>query len=196
MRVYDEQTRSLVVELEGGGSGEPGHSNRVFCVKFDQEDPNFIVSGSWDNNIKIWDIRQPSPVRSIYGPYICGDSVDIHDGYLLTGSYKDNNQLQLWDYGTCESIEVINWDDGLPSDKPCLVYGAQFQKTTGDLIIAGGSGSNEVKVFDANTMFKPIAQIRDLSRACFSVDFSNSGDMFACGGGDGVIRVFNVVNEV
>jgi len=45
-------------------------------------------------------------------------------------------------------------------------------------------------------MFKPCAQIRDLSRACFTVDFSNSGDMFAMGGGDGVIRVFNVINEV
>jgi hypothetical protein len=64
------------------------------------------------------------------------------------------------------------------------------------LIIAGGSGSNEVKVFDGNLMFKPCAQIRDLSRACFTVDFSNSGDMFAMGGGDGVIRVFNVINEV
>lgn len=51
-------------------------------------------------------------------------------------------------------------------------------------------------MFDGNTLFKPCAQIRDLSRACFSVDFSNSGDMFAMGGGDGVIRVFNVVNEV
>lgn len=30
VRVYDEQTRGLVVALEGGGSGEPGHSNRVF----------------------------------------------------------------------------------------------------------------------------------------------------------------------
>jgi hypothetical protein len=28
------------------------------------------------------------------------------------------------------------------------------------------------------------------------VDFSNAGDMFAMGGGDGVIRVFNVTNEV
>ena len=90
VRVYDEQTRGLVVELEGGGSGEPGHSNRVFCVKFDQDDPNLIVSGSWDNNIKVWDIRQPSPIRSIYGPYICGDAVDLYDGFLLTGSYKDH----------------------------------------------------------------------------------------------------------
>ena len=93
VRVYDEQTRSLLTELEGGGAGEPGHSNRVFCVKFDQEDPNLVISGGWDNNVKVWDIRVPNPVRSIYGPYICGDAIDLHDGYLLTGAYKPNKQL-------------------------------------------------------------------------------------------------------
>ena len=89
VRVYDEQTRGLLVELEGGGAGEPGHSNRVFCAKFCIDDPNLIVSGGWDNNVKVWDIRKPSPVRSIVGPYVCGDSIDLHDGYLLTGQYSD-----------------------------------------------------------------------------------------------------------
>jgi WD40 repeat protein len=82
--------QEALIELEGGGAGEPGHSNRVFCVKFDQEDPNLVVSGGWDNNVKVWDIRQPNPCRSIYGPYVCGDSIDLHDGYLLTGAYKPN----------------------------------------------------------------------------------------------------------
>jgi len=59
-----------------------------------------------------------------------------------------------------------------------------------------GAGIGEVKVFDGNQMFKPCAQIKNLSRSCFSVDFSNSGDTFAIGGGDGVIRCFNIVNEV
>ena len=128
VRVYDEkllkQKRQLSVNLEGGGSGSPGHSNRVFCVKFDPENSNIVVSGGWDNNIMMWDLRQPNPIRSIYGPYICGDSIDLHDGYLLTGSYKDNHQLQLWDFGTGEPIEDIHWDEGLPSEKPCLIYGS------------------------------------------------------------------------
>ena len=48
---------------------------------------------------------------------------------------------------------------------------------------------------DSNTIFKPIAVVRDLSRAVYTVDFSNAGDMFAMGGGDGVVRVFNVVTQ-
>ena len=168
----------------------------MFCVKFDVNDPNFVISGGWDNNIKIWDIRTGNVLRSIYGPYICGDSVDISNGVIMSGSYRDSTPLQLWEYETCENLADIAWDEGLPSEKPCLLYACQFEKNAGDLVIAGGSGSNEVKVFDANQEFKPCAQIKDLSRACFSVDWSNSGDMFAMGGGDGVIRVFNVINEV
>ena len=56
----------------------------------------------------------------------------------------------MWEFGTCEPISDISWDDGLPSEKPCLVYSSQFQKGDGDLIIAGGSGANEVKVFYAS----------------------------------------------
>jgi COMPASS component SWD3 len=29
----------------------PGHSNRIFCVKFNPYDPNKIASGGWDNTI-------------------------------------------------------------------------------------------------------------------------------------------------
>ena len=88
VRVYDESSRKLKVSLEGGGTGEPGHSNRVFAVKFDKEDENLLISGGWDRSVKVWDIRQTSPIRSFFDPYICGDSLDLHEGYILTGSCR------------------------------------------------------------------------------------------------------------
>lgn len=86
VRVYDEQTRQLTETLEGGGGGLPGHTNRIFCAKFVSEDPNLIVSGGWDRNVKIWDLRSSQCVRGIIGPTISGDSIDVHDGFILTGS--------------------------------------------------------------------------------------------------------------
>jgi WD40 repeat protein len=68
-------------------------------------------------------------------------------------------------------------------------------KTTGDLIVAGGAVSNEAKIFDGGNYFQPAATITDLSRAVYSTDFNNSGDMLAIGGGDGVVRCFNIISE-
>ncbi len=114
--MYDERTRKLKVTLEGGGTGEPGHSNRVFALKFDKEDGNILLSGGWDNNVKIWDVRSGQAVRSIYGPYICGDSLDLQDTYVLTGSWRAEKQVQMWDLGTGELVEELSWNKELPSE--------------------------------------------------------------------------------
>ena len=89
VRLYDEQTKSLVMKLKENKE-MPGHSNRIFCVKFDPHDKNRLISGGWDNTVQIYDIRNKGPVGSIYGPHICGDALDFHnDGHtLLSGSYR------------------------------------------------------------------------------------------------------------
>lgn len=85
-----------------------------------------------------------------------------------------------------------------PINGPVFLYTAQFSKRNGTYIAAGGSVSNEVRLFDGDDYYKPFASINDLSRACFSLDFSNKlehdtgPEMLATSGGDGVVRVFSV----
>jgi WD40 repeat protein len=93
--------------LRAGANGEPGHSLRVFCAKFVKDEENLIITGGWDKTIKIWDIRSGDVVRNICGPFVCGDSIDMHDGYILSGSYSDTNQLQLWEFSTGKFCEEI-----------------------------------------------------------------------------------------
>ena len=90
----------------------PGHSNRIFCVKFSPYDSTTIVSGGWDNTMQIYDTREKGPVASIYGPHICGDSIDFrNDGYtVLTGSYRNDDALQIWDLRKRECVRTIEWD--------------------------------------------------------------------------------------
>ena len=73
----------------------PGHSNRVFSLKFDPDNDNVIVTGGWDNTVQIWDARAGHAVRSFYGPHVCGDSVDVFDGMVLTGSWRPENPLEV-----------------------------------------------------------------------------------------------------
>eukprot|EP00824_Muranothrix_gubernata_P008875 TRINITY_DN21442_c0_g1_i1.p1 TRINITY_DN21442_c0_g1~~TRINITY_DN21442_c0_g1_i1.p1 ORF type:complete len:348 (-),score=56.91 TRINITY_DN21442_c0_g1_i1:85-1128(-) len=193
VRVYDETTKELLRTLTAGPTTPPGHSNRIFAVKASPDDPNVILSGGWDNTVQIWDLRRESPARSIYGPHICGDALDLHGNIILTGSWCPDNQLQLWDYTTCQLIESIPWQTGPMVDK-CLLYAAQFSKEgQAELIVAGGSGANEAKVFDRATG-QCIGTVDGLPRAVYSADFSHDGKVVAIGGGDGSLRVFDVTS--
>jgi len=118
-------TRKPITELSGSASGKPGHSLKVISVKFDKDDPNLLISGGWDHTIQIWDVREGQPVRSIYGPKICGDAIDINDGYILTGSCRPEEQLQVWSLADGQLMFSLAWNGAggdLVSPDPCLVY--------------------------------------------------------------------------
>ena len=90
----------------------PGHSNRIFSVKFNHVQTSMLVSGGWDNTLQIYDIRERGPVASIYGPHVCGDSLDFrNDGYtLLVGSYRQDDALQLYDLRMNKCTRTYEWD--------------------------------------------------------------------------------------
>ncbi|EER01710.1 WD-repeat protein 51A, putative [Perkinsus marinus ATCC 50983] len=207
--VYDENTKALITTLKGGDSlHTPGHSNRVFSLKYHpKEDPNVIVTGGWDNTVQFWDVRMGHSVRSIYGPHICGDSVDItNDGKrILTGSWRIDKQLQIWDYAEGKLIEDIPWTSEGAVTKPCMVYAAQFNKgrRSGEFICAGGSGSNEAKVMhnhkssdDQPGDWTTLGTLTGVDKGCFTVDFTSGkpkeAELVAVGGGDGVVRVMEI----
>ena len=202
IRIYDEATKTMITAMEGGIRGEvskaeAGHSNRVFSVKF-THDENLLISGGWDNTVHIWDTRVGSTVRLLYGPHICGDALDLRGNEILTGSWRSTNQLELWDFGSCERIREIPWSTGQSqfaanSQDPCMLYAAQFSKdSVGRFIVAGGSGSNEAKVFDHEVGDALVGTVTGLDRGVFSTDFSSDGETVAIGSGDHCIRVLHI----
>lgn len=205
IRIYDETTKSLIQSL-GQVSGyldvqSNSHSNRVFSIKFVPNSSicgdNLILSAGWDNTVQIWDIRSNCTVRSIYGPHICGDSIDIVGHELLTGSWRNENQLEIWDFGSGKKISDINWNQKSKdsSQSSCLLYAAQFSKEgTGKFIAAGGSGSNEAKVYDHSCNNQLIGTITGLQKGIFTTDFSPDSQRFVIGGGDESIRIFDIVS--
>lgn len=96
VRVYDESTKTLLQTLEGS-IDIPGHSNRIFSLKYFPDDPNLHVSCGWDNTMIIYDVRYQYPVASMLGPHVCGESIDVNGNYLIAGSYSIENNLTVWD---------------------------------------------------------------------------------------------------
>jgi WD40 repeat protein len=202
IRIWDEATKSLVCSLAGGigysSKATPGHSNRVFSTKFKPGDENMVISGGWDNTVQIWDLRVGHSVRSIFGPHICGDSLDVQGNEIVTGSWRQNDQLQTWDFGTGKLINTIPWNtNSLTSSGPsCMLYATCFSKEgQGRFNAAGGSGANEAKVFDHHNNNAIVGTITGLTRGVFTMDFSPDGSKVAVAGGDSSIRILDVVNK-
>mmetsp|Transcript_2690 Transcript_2690/g.4538 ORF Transcript_2690/g.4538 Transcript_2690/m.4538 type:complete len:324 (+) Transcript_2690:20-991(+) len=118
IRLYDEQTKSLLLKMKESAT-LCGHSNRIYCVKFNPMDPNMIASGGWDNTIQIYDIRRKGPVKSIYGPHVCGETIDFrNDGTtLLTGSYRQEDPLELFDLRKFQKFRDIAWNGPSSQDQ-------------------------------------------------------------------------------
>lgn len=74
----------------------PGHQNRIFSVKTHPDDCNVLATAGWDRSLKIYDIRAKGPVASIGGPTCSGDSLDIYDDMIVTGSYRNKEVMQIF----------------------------------------------------------------------------------------------------
>lgn len=49
--------------------------------------PKVLLTGGWDNTIQFWDMRVGHSVKSIFGPHLSGDSLDVCGDEILTGSW-------------------------------------------------------------------------------------------------------------
>jgi len=173
VKLYDDNTKSLIAKLESKDYKNPGHSNRIFAVKFLEENDNIIISGGWDNTLKIYDIREKGFVGNIYGPHICGDSLDVKDNKILTGSWATENQIQIFDLRNFKPLlefdfskmkyEYVNGNEnenykgnlnGFSEGNSSYLYSSKFAKfdsvKNNDLFGVAGSNDNLFGCFDFN----------------------------------------------
>ena len=141
-------------------------------------------------------MRVEGAVRNIYGPHICGDSMDVDcDGStIVTGSWRPEEQLQLWDYASGSLIKTFDWPVGVATREPCLVYATQFSPD-GVHVAAGGSGSNEVRVYNCKTG-DCVAMMDDLTSGVYSVDWAQTCDKLVAALADGTCPIIDVAGAL
>jgi len=200
IRIYDEATKTVVTTLASsldrvttGYQGEThrsGHSNRIFGLRFGAQ-PHAVLSGGWDNTVQLWDTRTATTSISIYGPHVCGDALDLCGNYILSGSWRPDDQLQLWDVRTSGLVSTLPWPPRGREREPCQVYAAQFSRhDNGETVVAGGSGANEVRAFSV-AEGKAVAALT-LPKGIYGIDISADGKRVAAAAGDNAVRVLEM----
>jgi len=71
-----------------------------------------------------------------------------------------------------------------------MLYSACFNKKQ-DLILAGGAGGNEVRIFDYESG-NIVGKISNLERSVLTIDASKNSNMFAFGSADSCLRVMDI----
>jgi WD40 repeat protein len=71
------------------------------------KDNKFVVSGSWDNTLKLWNVQTGECIRTFNGH--TGDvrsvSFSIEDKFVVSGSY--DTTLKLWNVETGECVSTF-----------------------------------------------------------------------------------------
>lgn len=171
VRVYDDATSKLVRSLEGDCLAQ-GHSNRISCVRFKKD--RELASGSMDGTIKLWSIGSKDPIASLPGGSdgtfeIIGNSIDFYGDYMIVGSARPHKHLLLYDMRMNRLVSEVAWRKMKPAASAAarrwnVAKLASLQKTNiiaagfvDGKIVAGGSGSNMVKVFNPIRSSAPVA---------------------------------------
>ncbi|XP_012056670.1 PREDICTED: dynein assembly factor with WDR repeat domains 1-like, partial [Atta cephalotes] len=165
------------------------HQMRIFATRFHKEYSDLIITGGWDNTVRIWDIRVPAgSVRIIKGPHICGDAIDMHKTYILTGSWIVRDSLQVWDLMSAKLIETINPYNRLPTLNGEFLYAVQyFDEDPDDLVLVGGSGINGVEIISLSE--KKVMGSFNASKSIFTIDSYQATVTF--GGMESVLKIGN-----
>lgn len=86
-----------------------GHSDRVYTAQM-SNNGEFIVSGSADNSIKIWDTDNGNCINTLSGHKDRVYHVDISDDDKLLLSVSDMEKvIKIWNIGSGECIKTIDY---------------------------------------------------------------------------------------
>lgn len=194
VRIYDSKTNQLSRKFEGfcaakqiSEQGPTSHASRVFALRWHPEYDHIFVSAGWDDSVKIWDCRSSTGVvRYIPGPHVCGDGLDVRGFRILTGSWKGNESVQIWDYSAGKLLKNVPYAQDEAGDGE-FVYCAQFVNDV--CVAAGGSGTNNVQIINTNTD-ECLGTIQ-MQKPVHALDSTGSGAKLAVGSGDSVLKFVN-----
>ncbi|NCS57349.1 MAG: WD40 repeat domain-containing protein, partial [Microcystis aeruginosa G11-04] len=181
---YDKEVTNALQELLNRKSERnrlEGHYSYVYSVNF-SPDGKTLVSGSWDNTIKLWDVETGQEIRTLKGHDNSVYSVNFSpDGKTLVSGSADNT-IKLWNVETGQEIRTLKGHDS-------SVRSVNFSPDGKTLV--SGSGDKTIKLWNVETG-QEIRTLKGHDSVVYSVNFSPDGKTLVSGSDDKTIKLWNV----
>ncbi|CAL8303379.1 unnamed protein product [Lota lota] len=171
VHLYDLHTHQSILTCQASSCRTvmDGHRSRVFAVTFHPERETEFISAGWDNTIQFWDSRQEQAVRRIWGPHVCGEAlhVDATKNQILSGSWRTNNSLEVWDYSSGRKVCDVSDPKHDSKIYTCHWLGEGH-------MVAGGSQANTLSVISRHSL-QTEGRLRGLGSPVYSTSVCVSG---------------------
>ncbi|KAI6044698.1 WD40-repeat-containing domain protein [Pisolithus marmoratus] len=157
-----------------------GHTDTVRCVAF-FPDNRRLVSSSWDNTIRIWDLETGRQTRDpLTGHTDVVRSVAVSPNGDRIASASEDHTLRVWDVATGELL--YDPVEGHASGLWCVTFSPDGQRiaTTGD---------NTIRIWDASTGGLVAGPFRSHNGNLYSLTYAPDGLEIASVANDKTVRV-------
>ena len=114
------------------------------CVAFKPDNPNIVVSSSYDETIKTWDITSGSCLSTLTGHTVAVTGVCFDPTGKTIVSCSWDKTIRFWDSATGAAI-------GSPVNVDSAVFSVAYSPDGTKLTAGLGYPSNSVVVFDTQT---------------------------------------------
>ena len=160
-----------------------GHDGGVLSVAFDREGRR-IVSGSWDNTVRVWDAASGAELACLRGhdSGVLSVAFDREGRRIVSGS--DDQTVRVWDAASGAELACLRGHDG-------RVRSVAFDRE-GRRIVSG-SGDKTVRVWDAASGAE-LACLRGHDGRVRSVAFDREGRRIVSGSWDNTVRVWDAAS--
>ena len=160
-----------------------GHSGPVSAVAL-SADGRTVVSGSYDNSIKVWDVNSGDCLRTLDGHSNWVNAVALSaDGRtVVSGSY--DNSIKVWDLNSGDCLRTLG---GHSSGVSAVALSADGRT------VVSGSSDNSIKVWDLNSG-DFLRTLDGHSSGVNTVALSADGRTVVSGCLDNAVKVWDVRN--
>jgi len=170
-----------------------GHNDSIFSIAI-SSDNKFIISGSYDKTIKIWDVQTGECLKILKGHNGRIESIAISSDNKFIVSGSGDGTIKIWDVKTGRCLKTlklhpiiyINFEEmRFYLNKPIAI-------SSDNQFIISGSSTETIKIWDVQTgeCLKTLEGNNDVY--IFSVTISSDNKFIVSGSGDKTIKIWDV----